>query len=69
VLLMRAPITAKSERTPTTTETESLERKQKLVTLGWRVNNLAWSEQVFHAMGKSMPGRGRGLRLADIQQR
>jgi hypothetical protein len=65
---MRAPTTAKPERSPATTETESLKRKQELLTLGRRVNNLAWSEQVFHAMGKSMPGRGRGLRLADIQR-
>lgn len=67
MLLMRAPTTENPEQT--TTETKPLERKQKLVTLGRRVNNLAWSEQVFHAMGKSMPGKGRGLKLADIQQR
>jgi hypothetical protein len=65
VLLMTAPTTEKPERT--TTETKPLKRKQKLVTLGRRVNNLAWTEQVFRAMGKSMPGRGRGPRLADEQ--
>jgi hypothetical protein len=66
VLLMTAPTTEKPERT--TAEAKPLERKQKLVTLGRRVNNPAWTEQVFRAIGKSMPGRGRAPRLADVRQ-
>ena len=42
MLLMTAPTTEKPERT--TTETKPLERKQKLVTLGRRVNNVAWRQ-------------------------
>ncbi len=66
MLLAVTPTTEKPERT--TTETKPLERKQKLVTLNRRVDKLAWSEQVFRAMGKSMPGRGRGPRLADVRK-
>ena len=41
--------------------------QQKLTTLDRRVHNIGWTKQVFRGLGKSIPGRGHGARLADIR--
>jgi hypothetical protein len=54
------------EETAPIKETELDElRQQKLTTLDRRVHNVTWTNQVFRVLGKSMPSRGHGARLAD----
>lgn len=61
-LMMTAPL----EESAPVRETGLDERKQqKLTTLDQRVHNITWTNQVFRVLGKSMPGRGHGARLAD----
>jgi hypothetical protein len=61
-LMMVTPV----EETSPIRETKPDERRQqKLITLDQRVHNITWTNQVFRVLGKSMPGRGHGARLAD----
>lgn len=62
LLTVTAPVREKNRRT---TETGG-----RLTTLKRRINSLAWTEQVFRGLGgmKSLPGRGRGPRLADMHE-
>ena len=62
--LMR--VTPVEESTPVRdTALDERRRQQKLTTLDRRVHNITWTNQVFRVLGKSMPGRGHGARLAD----
>jgi hypothetical protein len=61
-LMMTAPV---EEATPVRETRPDERRQQKLTTLDQRVHNITWTKQVFRVLGKSMPGRGHGARLAD----
>jgi hypothetical protein len=39
--------------------------QQKLTTLDRLVHSVTWTMHIFRVLGKSMPGRGHGARLAD----
>jgi hypothetical protein len=60
--MMTAPV---EEATPVRETRPDERRQQKLTTLDRRVHNITWTKQVFRVLGKSMPGRGHGARLAD----
>jgi hypothetical protein len=61
-LMMATPV----EESAPDRETGLDEReREKLTTLDRRVHHITWTNQVFRVLGKSMPGRGHGARLAD----
>jgi hypothetical protein len=61
-LMMATPV---EESAPVRESGLEERRQQKLTTLDRRVHNITWTNQVFRVLGKSMPGRGHGARLAD----
>jgi hypothetical protein len=61
-LMLTVPV---EEATPARETKPDERRQQKLTRLDRRVHNITWTKQVFRVLGKSMPGRGYGARLAD----